>query len=132
MIEYFENDGLSYVVSISDSGELGFTLIGGHSRKGTVIRSPSEDLFWDEPRFDDADLNQNALTVYRKVQDLVLSHVQNNKLWALRFTATTKRKTGVYKWMARRLLQKLANYKLVGYPPGTFSFYRLADAQLAA
>ena len=132
MIEYFENDGLEYVVTISNSGELGFTLIGGQSKKGSALRCPSEDLFWDEPRFDDADLNHDALTVYRKVQDIVLNYVFIHKVWLLRFTATTKRKAKVYKWMAKRLGKKLTNYNLIEHPPGTFSFYRYASPQLAA
>ena len=132
MMEYFENDGLRYLVSISESGELGFALIGGQSKKGSAMRRPSEDLFWDEPRFDDADLNRDALAVYRKVQNLSLDYVFSNKPWALHFAATTKRKIKVYRWMANRISKKLTDYNLIEYPPGTFSFYRYAEQLLAA
>ena len=132
MIEYFENDGLNYVVTISETGELGFALIGGQSKKGCALRCPSESLWWDEPRFDDADLNRDALAVYKKVQDFVLTYVFTHKVWLLKFTASTKRKARVYRWMAKRLSKKLFNYNLIEYPPGTFSFYRLANPQLAA
>ncbi len=121
----FDIDRLKYCLHIDKSGNVWLDLRGGTTKKGNAYRSPSKDLFWDEPYFEDVDLGIDALKVLKKVKQILLAYVFYTRPWRIRFVASTNRKVGIYRWLAKRLASQMLIYNLVEYPVGEFNFYRL-------
>ena len=99
--------------------------MGGTTKKGSAYRNPCKDLFWDEPYFEDVDLGIDALKVLKKVKQILLAYVFNTRPGRIGFAASTNRKVGIYRWLAKRLASQMLVYNLVEYPAGEFNFYRL-------
>lgn len=126
----FEHQGLTYTVMISRSGGFGFALTGGNSPKGSSHFSKKNryNLFPDDPVIDDVNLVSHALPVYRKAGDILIEWLFTKMPWRVHFEASTQRKVKVYRWMVKRLQQRLpAEYEMVEYPEGHFEFYRVAE-----
>ena len=132
MEKRFSIDGLDYRMVITHSGNVWFDLVGGVTRKGSANRNPCKDLFWDEPNFEDVDLDVDALRVFNVVKKFLLEYVFTKKPGRIGFCASTWRKVGIYRWVAARLARQLVSYNLVEYPEGTFSFYRQVQPALRA
>ena len=89
MHKRFNIDSLKYSLHITKAGNIWLDLEGGVTRKGSAWRSPCDDLFWDEPYFDDVDLGINTLAVFIKVKNILLQHVFGVKPVRLGFSAST-------------------------------------------
>lgn len=123
----FAIEGLKYELRIDVTGEILLTLVGGCSRKGAVARTDIYDLYRHDPRVDDANLVTNGLSVLQRAKGLILSYVRQYRPWRLSITATTSRKTAIYRRLANRALREFDGYFLVEAPIGTFSAYRLVE-----
>ena len=121
----FTVDGLDYVLTICEAGDVALALTGGNSRKGSVRKRDLLDLWPEENIFRDVDLAPNVFAVFRKVTETVLEYIYRVKPWRISFYATTERKIAVYRRIASRVAKNLHGYSLVEAPEGTFSLYRL-------
>lgn len=125
----FKINGLEYEAYLSKKGDFSFALVGGSSKKGSYLggRANRNNLFPNDPVYDDVNLNGDALTVYKAAGDILLEWFYAVKPWRIGFSASTGRKVKIYRWFAKRLGKKLANYTMIEAPFGTFSFYRLPE-----
>ena len=125
MLWKFTVQGLKYELRIDVRGEISLILVGGSTRKGTAEQANIYDLFRREPRVDDVDLVSNGLSVLMRAKGLILAYVYQFRPWYLSISATTKRKTAVYRWIIERTLRNIDGYHVVEAPSGTFSIYKL-------
>jgi hypothetical protein len=121
----FNVDGLDYVLTICEAGDVSLALIGGNSRKGSVYKNNILDLWPDEPIYQDVNLAPNVFSIFGKVKAIVLEYIYRVKPWRISFYATTYRKIAVYRRIASRVAKNLHGYNLVEAPEGTFSLYKL-------
>jgi len=124
----FYQDGLEYQAQLTSAGAFSFHLVGGNSKKGSVWHSKRDryNLFMDEPVYADVDLTVNAIPVFRKAGDILLSWIYSKKIPRIAFAASTTRKIKIYRWLATRLGRLLSDsYTSIEYPQGKWNFYRL-------
>ena len=119
----FAVDDMQYRLNVYRDGTVNFGLHWAHTPKGTTFRE--NDLFPEDPTYDDVDLARNAVKVFRKVRTLLERYIRVNRPHVLKFRATTLRKALVYGWMTRRLLRNVTRYDMCEYPKGTIVIFKL-------
>ena len=127
MLWEFTIEGLRYELRIDVQGEISLILVDGRSRKGPSARPNIYDLYRHEPRVDDVDLVSNGYSVLVRAKQLIMAYVHQFRPWRLSISATTKRKTNVYRWLVERTMRDIDGYHLVEAPVGTFSIYKLIE-----
>jgi hypothetical protein len=124
--ETFKIENLTYELTMSRLGAVYFEMISGWSKCGST-RINHEDpynLFPEYANLSDTGLLSNAMPLFRKVGEILCRWVRAYRPPRIAFSASTKRKSGIYRWFAAKLAQKFQNYNMVEFPDGTFVFYR--------
>ncbi len=125
-------EGLQYRAMISKSGNFGFELIGGNTRRRSAYdrKMAATDLWYhDTPDYGDRNLLENPFKVFRLAGEILLEWVWGKRPARFGFSASTDRKISVYRYLVKRLMKKLnGRYNAVEYPPGEWNFYLLLDA----
>ena len=121
MNKHFTVDGVTYLLTISDLGDISFGAVHGATKRGRVVR----ELFFEEfDIFDDIDILTNPLKVFLTVGNMVVDWVWANRPHMFGVVSSTKRKIRIYRYLSERFLKKLNGYFLIEYPAGTFCFYK--------
>ena len=121
MKRMFNIEGVTYELQINDFGDISFGAVAGATKRGRVVH---QLLFEDMDVYDDMNILNNPMQVFRTVGNMIADWVWNKRPYRFQFISSTKRKIRIYRYLSERLLKKLNGYFLIEYPPGTFSFYK--------
>ena len=130
MREQFKLEGITYEVTIDHFGGIAFAALYGANRRGFVDTSGGSPFDDDHaPVMGDMNITQNPLAILNKVGKIVVEWVNANRPYKFGFSAITKRKVKVYRYLVNRLMRKLkSEYTFVEYPEGCFRFYKRVES----
>lgn len=118
---YYEDcfvvDGERYMLTITESGNVDFALLGHEHR--------SEDgLFWDDDEiFRDTNVGVKPIKVFKAIADRVVGWMNANKKSMVGFHALTGRRAMLYDWLCQRHLQAYPRFYYYTFG-ATFYFFR--------
>jgi hypothetical protein len=120
----FKVEGITYELCISNLGQIDFVAIGGATRRGPLELDPVFHFGEYQFSIDDTNIMTAPFKVFNVVGKIIVNWAGATKPHTFKFASSTKRKIGIYRYLANKLLKKVKGYVLVEYPPGTFSFYK--------